>query len=88
MFKILKEMGCMETHDAVKIYKIEKSGFLAVDFDQADGTNMKAWKCDELGHALNTDEPSMILKSVLEPVSHDKDGEPEQWDLVGFELNF
>lgn len=87
MFKIIEEKGSMKGHDAVKIYKLEELGFVAVDFDRADGTNMEAWKCDESGYALNPDEKSMTFKRVDEPVSFDEAGEAEDWELVGFEIS-
>lgn len=87
MFRILENKGGMKGHFGVEIYRLEELGLVAVNFDRADGTNMEAWKCDEYGRALNPDEKSMTFKSVSEPISFDEDGEPEDFELVGFELN-
>ena len=87
MFKILENLGSMKEHDAVNIYRLEDLGLVAVNFDHSDGTNMEAWKCNELGHVLDPKENSMSFKTVNEPINFNEDGEPEDFELVGFELN-
>lgn len=47
---------------------------------------MEAWKCDSTGAALDEDTPSFRVKEINDPVSYDEDGEPDQWELVGFEI--
>ena len=46
MLKILKELGQMEGHFAVEIFKVEELGMIAVDHDTSNGETMEAWKCD------------------------------------------
>lgn len=86
MFKILENLGSMKEHDAVNIYRLEELGLVAVDFDRSDGNNMEAWKCDKNGRALDPEKASMSFKTVNEPVNFNEDGEPEDFELVGFEL--
>lgn len=86
MFKILKECGTMNGHLGVEIFELEEIGRVAVNFERSDGTNIEAWRCDEFGNAIRPNEPSMTFESVNEPVTFDDDGEPLQWELVGFEL--
>lgn len=86
MLKILKENGTMEGHFAVEIYEVEDLGLIAVDHDTSNGETMEAWKCDSTGTALDKNTPSFIVKEVQEPTSYDEDGEPDQWQLVGFEI--
>lgn len=49
MLKILKELGQMEGHFAVEIFKVEELGMIAVDHDTSNGETMEAWKCDSTG---------------------------------------
>lgn len=86
MLKILKENGTMEGHFAVEIYEVEDLGLIAVDHDTSNGETMEAWKCDSAGTALDKNTPSFRVKEVQEPTSYDEDGEPDQWQLVGFEV--
>jgi hypothetical protein len=86
MLKILKELGQMEGHFAVEIFKVEELGMIAVDHDTSNGETMEAWKCDSTGAALDEDTPSFRVKEINDPVSYDEDGEPDQWELVGFEI--
>lgn len=86
MLKILKELGQMEGHFAVEIFKVEELGMIAVDHDKSNGETMEAWKCDSTGAALDEDTPSFRVKEINDPVSYDEDGEPDQWELVGFEI--
>lgn len=86
MLKILKELGQMEGHFAVEIFKVEELGMIAVDHDTSNGETMEAWKCDSTGAALDEDTPSFRVKEVQEPTSYDEDGEPDQWQLIGFEV--
>lgn len=86
MLKILKELGQMEGHFAVEIYEVEGFGLLAVDHDTSNGETMEAWKCDSTGAGLDKDTPSFRVKEINDPVSYDEDGEPDQWRLVGFEI--
>ena len=44
MLKILKELGQMEGHFAVEIFKVEELGMIAVDHDTSNGETMEAWK--------------------------------------------
>lgn len=85
MLRILKELGQMEGH-LVEIYEVEDFGLLAVDHDTSNGETMEAWKCDSTGAGLDKDTPSFRVKEINDPVSHDEDGEPDQWQLVGFEI--
>ena len=86
MLKILKELGQMEGHFAVEIFKVEELGMIAVDHDTSNGETMEGWKCDSNGVALDKNTPNFRVKEVQEPTSHDEDGEPDQWRLVGFEI--
>ena len=63
-----------------------KGGVIAVDHDTSNGETMEAWKCDSTGAALDEDTPSFRVKEINDPVSYDEDGEPDQWELVGFEI--
>ncbi len=74
MLKILKELGQMEGHFAVEIFKVEELGMIAVDHDTSNG------------ETLDEDTPSFRVKEINDPVSYDEDGEPDQWELVGFEI--
>ena len=47
---------------------------------------MEAWKCDNTGAALDKNTSNFRVREVQEPVSNDEDGEPDQWRLVGFEI--
>lgn len=85
MFKILKWNGNMKTNMGVDIYELEGLGLVAVDGNRSDGQRMEAWRCDESGRAVNSKEPSFFLKECMEPESFDEAGEPEDWNLVGFE---
>lgn len=51
MLKILKELGQMEGHFAVEIFKVEELGMIAVDHDTSNGETMEAWKCDSLKYS-------------------------------------
>ena len=86
MLKILKELGQMEGHFAVEIFKVEELGMIAVDHDTSNAETMEACKCDSTGAALDEDTPSFRVKEINDPVSYDEDGEPDQWELVGFEI--
>ena len=46
--------------------------------DTSNGETMSAWWKD-------SDEPEFEVKEILEPCSFDDDGEPLQYDLIGFE---
>lgn len=86
MLKILKENGTMEGHFAVEIFEVEDLGTIAVDRDTSNGETMEAWKCDSTGAALDKNAPNFRIKEVQEPTSYDEDGEPDQWQLVGFDV--
>ncbi len=85
MFKILEKKGCAKFHDLIEIYKLEELGLVAVNYEGSGGMNMEAWICDEYGRALNPDEKNMIFNEVKKPISFDEGGEPEDYELIGFE---
>lgn len=84
--KIKKENGIMDGHFAVEIFEVEDFGLIAVDNDTSNGETMEAWKCDNTGAALDKNTSNFRVREVQEPVSYDEDGEPDQWRLVGFEI--
>lgn len=51
----------------------------------SNGETMEGWKCDSNGVALDKNTPNFRVKEVQEPISHDEDGEPDQWKIIGFE---
>ena len=55
------------------------------DHDTSNGETMEGWKCDRNGVALDKNTPNFRVKEVQEPISHDEDGEPDQWKIIGFE---
>lgn len=73
MLKILNELGQMKGHFAVEIFDLENFGLVAVDHDTSNG------------EALDKNTPNFRVKEVQEPISHDEDGEPDQWKIIGFE---
>lgn len=73
MLKILNELGQMKGHFAVEIFDLENFGLVAVDHDTSNGV------------ALDKNTPNFRVKEVQEPISHDEDGEPDQWKIIGFE---
>lgn len=85
MLKILNELGQMKGHFAVEIFDLENFGLVAVDHDTSNGETMEGWKCDSNGVALDKNTPNFRVKEVQEPISHDEDGEPDQWKIIGFE---
>ena len=85
MLKILNELGQMKGHFAVEIFDLENFGLVAVDHDTSNGETMEGWKCDSNGVALDKNTPNFRVKEVQELISHDEDGEPDQWKIIGFE---
>lgn len=81
MYRILEEVWNVLPGTGVRVFKLEDIGYVAVDYNGADGTNMRAWRCDEIGIALDMDEPSMCFKHVWEQDTEDLD----EWELIGFE---
>lgn len=75
MLKILKENEKrMDGHFAVEIFEVEDFGLIAVDNDTSNGETM------------DKNTSNFRVREVQEPVSNDEDGEPDQWRLVGFEI--
>ena len=69
--KIKRDLGHLEGHWLVGVYELEDGRCICVD-------TMTAWWKD-------SDEPEFEVKEILEPCSFDDDGEPLQYDLIGFE---
>lgn len=68
----------LEGHWLVGIYELEDGRCIFVDRGTSNGETMTAWWKD-------SDEPEFKVKEILEPCSFDDDGEPLQYDLIGFE---
>lgn len=76
--KIKRDLGHLEGHWLVEIYELEDGRCICVNRDTSNGETMTAWWKD-------SDEPEFEVKEILEPCSFDDDGEPLQYDLIGFE---
>lgn len=76
--KIKRDLGHLEGHWLVEIYELEDGRCIGVNRDTSNGETMTAWWKD-------SDEPEFEVKEILEPCSFDDDGEPLQYDLIGFE---
>ena len=79
--KIVQWLGGLEGHFGYKIYKLDNGKCLRVSVD--DRETYDGWYCDEMG--ISDGSPDVSLNGVYEVVERDDDGEPIQWDLVGFE---
>ena len=82
MLKLLKELGNMYGHSDVEIVEIEELGIIALQnwngFEYFD-----CYQCNKFGEMTGQD--GITLKPVQEPISYDNDGEPEQWETVGYD---
>ena len=73
-----RDLGHLEGHWLVGVYELEDGRCICVDRGTSNGETMTAWWKD-------SDEPEFEVKEILEPCSFDDDGEPLQYDLIGFE---
>ena len=76
--KIKRDLGHLEGHWLVEISELEDGRCICVNRDTSNGETMTAWWKD-------SEEPECEVKEILEPCSFDDDGEPLQYDLIGFE---
>lgn len=73
-----------ESTPSIDYYKLENGKCLAVDTNSSNGFTMKAWYCNDAG--VSTDEPAFKVEEVYIPVSIDEDGEPYQYEFIGFNI--
>ncbi len=73
-----------ESTPSIDYYKLENGKCLAVDTNSSNGFTMKAWYCNDAG--VSIDEPDFKVEEVSIPVSVDEDGDPFQYELIGFNI--
>lgn len=73
-----------ESTPSIDYYKLENGKCLAVDTNSSNGFTMTAWYCDDAGVSVN--EPAFKVEKVSIPVSVDDDGDPFQYELIGFNI--
>lgn len=79
--KIVQCLGGLEGHFDYDIYKLDNGKCVCVTMK--NGETYDGWYCDEYG--VSDGSPDVRFNGVFEVLERDDDGEPIQWDLVGFE---
>ena len=79
--KIVQWLGGLEGHSGYDVYKLDNDKCVCVSM--RNGETFDGWYCDKFGNSDGT--PDIRLSGIYEVIERDEDGEPSQYDLVGFE---
>lgn len=81
MLKLIREHGNLKGHIDISLVEIEEFGLVALNGWNGE-VYFDCYQCDGVG-ALDGDD-GIILRPVQEPISFDEDGEPDQWETIGY----
>ena len=81
MLKLVKEYGSIYGHSDVDIVEIEELGMMALSGWNGE-KYLDCWQSNIFGELIGED--SITLKPIQIPTYLNEDGEPEQWETLGY----